>query len=197
MTRTEHLEFCSFCINQKDGMRKGIICGLTNQIADFEDECNSFAEDSMIIEQLKLKEIENEVIERMASQGKRFLNYLLDMVFIMIFIFIFSLILGIVLAIVAPSVVSDLGESNLLFEYLVGFIAMIIYYTSFEAITGRTIAKYITKTKVVTETGEKPYFKMILVRSLCRFIPIEPFSILFNDGLGWHDSISKTRVVNI
>jgi len=197
MNRIEHLKFCSICIHQQDDMRKGIICGLTNQIADFDDLCNSFAEDTEIIEHLKLKEIENSVIDQMASQWKRFLNYLLDLVSILFFIFIFSLILGIVLAIVAPSVVSDLGESNLLFEYVVGFIVMMIYYTSFEAITGRTIAKYITKTKVVTETGEKPDFKRILVRSLCRFIPIEPFSILFNDGLGWHDSISKTRVVNI
>ena len=197
MNRIEHLKFCSICIHQQDDMRKGIICGLTNQIADFDDLCNSFAEDTEIIEHLKLKEIENRVIDQMASQWKRFLNYLLDLVSILFFIFIFSLILGIILAIVAPSVVSDLGESNLLFEYVVGFIVMMIYYTSFEAITGRTIAKYITKTKVVTETGEKPDFKRILVRSLCRFIPIEPFSILFNDGLGWHDSISKTRVVNI
>ena len=197
MNRIEHLKFCSICIHQQDDMRKGIICGLTNQIADFDDLCNSFAEDTEIIEHLKLKEIENSVIDKMASQWKRFLNYLLDLVSILFFIFIFSLILGIVLAIVAPSVVSDLGKSNLLFEYVVGFIVMMIYYTSFEAITGRTIAKYITNTKVVTETGEKPDFKTILVRSLCRFIPIEPFSILFNDGLGWHDSISKTRVVNI
>ena len=197
MNRIEHLKFCSICIHQQDDMRKGIICGLTNQIADFDDLCNSFAEDTEIIEHLKLKEIENSVIDQMASQWKRFLNYLLDLVSIFIFIFIFSFIFGIVLAIVAPSVVSDLGESNLLFEYIVGFIIMMIYYTSFEAITGRTIAKYITNTKVVTETGEKPDFKTILVRSLCRFIPIEPFSILFNDGLGWHDSISNTRVINI
>ena len=46
MTRTEHLKFCSICVNQKDGMRKGIICGLTNEIADFEDACGSFAEDT-------------------------------------------------------------------------------------------------------------------------------------------------------
>jgi uncharacterized RDD family membrane protein YckC len=178
-------------------MRRGIICRLTDQIADFEDTCGSFAEDAEVIEQLELKKIENEVNDNMASQGKRFLNYLLDMVSIMIFIFIFSLILGIVLAVVAPSIVSELGESNLLFEYLVAFIVMMIYYTTFEAATGRSIAKYITKTKVVTEIGEKPDFKMILVRSLCRFIPFEAFSCLFNDGSGWHDSISNTKVINV
>ena len=197
MTRTEHLNFCSICIHQKDGMRKGIICGLTDQIADFEDTCGSFAEDSEVIEQLKLKVIENEVNDKMASQGKRFLNYLLDLVFIMIFIFAFYLIFLIILTIVAPSIVSDIEEGNKLFQYLVSFIVSMIYYTCFEAATGRSIAKYITKTKVVTEIGEKPNFKIIVVRSLCRFIPLDAFSFLFNDGSGWHDTISNTKVINV
>jgi uncharacterized RDD family membrane protein YckC len=178
-------------------MRKGIICGLTDQIADFEDTCGSFAEDSEVIEQLKLKVIENEVNDKMASQGKRFLNYLLDLVFIMIFIFAFYLIFLIILTIVAPSIVSDIEEGNKLFQYLVSFIVSMIYYTSFEAATGRSIAKYITKTKVVTEIGEKPNFKIIVVRSLCRFIPLDAFSFLFNDGSGWHDTISNTKVINV
>jgi len=197
MTRTEHLKFCSICVNQKDGMRKGIICGLTNEIADFEDACGSFAEDTEVLEQLKATEIENANADKAASQGKRFLNYLLDMIFIIVFVIIFSFILGIILAIVDPSIVSDFGESNVIFEYLVGFVMIMIYYTSFEAMTGRSIAKYITKTKVVTEIGEKPNFKMIVIRSLCRFIPLEAFSFLFNDGSGWHDTISSTKVINI
>jgi len=197
MTRTEHLKFCSICINQKDDMRKGIICGLTDQIADFEDTCGSFAEDSEIIKQLELEKIENEINEKMASQGKRFLNYLLDLAFIMIFIFVFYFILGIILALVAPSTLSDMEEGNILLQYLVSFIVSMIYYTSFEAVTGRSIAKYITKTKVVTEIGEKPNFKIIVIRSLCRFIPLEAFSFLFNDGSGWHDTISRTKVINI
>jgi len=196
MTRIEHLKFCSICIHQKDDMRRGIICGLTDQIADFEDSCGSFAEDSEVIEQLKLKVIENEVSDKVASQGKRFLNYLLDLVFIMIFIFAFYLIFLIILTIVAPSIVSDIEEGNKLLQYLVSFIVSMIYYTSFEAVTGKSIAKYITKTKVVTEIGEKPNFKIIVVRSICRFIPFEAFSFLINDGSGWHDTISNTKVIN-
>jgi len=197
MTRTEHLKFCSICINQKDDMRKGIICGLTEQIADFEDTCGSFAEDSEVLEQLELEKIENEINDKMASQGKRFLNYLLDLVFIVIFILVFYFILGIILALVAPSTLSDMEEGNKLLQYLVSFIVSMIYYTSFEAVTGKSIAKYITKTKVVTEIGEKPNFKIIVIRSLCRFIPLEAFSFLFNDGSGWHDTISSTKVINI
>jgi len=197
MTRTEHLKFCSICINQKDDMRKGIICGLTDQIADFEDTCGSFAEDSEVLEKLELEKIENEINDKMASQGKRFLNYLLDLVFIVIFILVFYFILGIILALVAPSTLSDMEEGNKLLQYLVSFIVSMIYYTSFEAVTGKSIAKYITKTKVVTEIGEKPNFKIIVIRSLCRFIPLEAFSFLFNDGSGWHDTISSTKVINI
>ena len=197
MTRTEHLKFCSICINQMDDMRKGIICGLTDQIADFEDTCGSFAEDSEVLEQLELEKIENEINDKMASQGKRFLNYLLDLVFIVIFILVFYFILGIILALVAPSTLSNMEEGNKLLQYLVSFIVSMIYYTSFEAVTGKSIAKYITKTKVVTEIGEKPNFKIIVIRSLCRFIPLEAFSFLFNDGSGWHDTISSTKVINI
>jgi len=197
MTRTEHLKFCSICINQKDDMRKGIICGLTDQIADFEDTCGSFAEDSEVLEKLELEKIENEINDKMASQGKRFLNYLLDLVFIVIFILVFYFILGIILALVAPSTLSNMEEGNKLLQYLVSFIVSMIYYTSFETVTGKSIAKYITKTKVVTEIGEKPNFKIIVIRSLCRFIPLEAFSFLFNDGSGWHDTISSTKVINI
>ena len=197
MTRIEHLKFCSICIHQKEDMRKGIVCGLTDSIAYFENTCHSFEEDPEIIEQLKLAEIKNEVITNMTSQGKRFLNYLLDMVFIMIFIFIFAIIVGIVLALVAHSSLSDLGDDTKLVEYIISFMGICIYYVIFEAITGRSIAKYITKTKVVNEIGEKPTFNMILVRTICRFIPFEAISILFNDGSCWHDSISKTKVVNI
>lgn len=195
MTRVEHLKFCSICIHQKDGMRKGIICGLTNQVADFEENCDSFVEDAEVANQLKLKEIE--VIDEMAGMGKRFLNYLLDLLFLMILVFLFYLILGIVLAFVAPSILTDMidGENQLV--YLVSFVLSMIYYISFEVATGRSIAKYITRTKVVTETGEKPMFKTILIRSLCRFIPLEAFSALFNDGSGWHDTISNTKVINI
>ena len=196
MTRTEQLKFCSICIHQKDEMRKGIICGLTEQVADFEDSCNSFAENPEIIEQAKLTEIKNEVIDKMASQGKRFLNHLLDTVFILIFISMFALIIGITLAIVAPSTVSNIDADNQLLRYLISFMATIMYYICFEAATGRSIAKYITKTKVVTEVGEKPNLKAILIRTLCRFIPFEPFSFLFGDGSGWHDTISNTTVIN-
>ena len=74
---------------------------------------------------------------------------------------------------------------------------LLIYYTTIETLTGRSLGKFITKTKVVIYDGSKPTFNEILVRSLCRLIPLEHFSFLGEDGNGWHDSISKTYVVDI
>ena len=201
MKRTEQLKFCSICIHQEEEMRKGIVCGLTKQIADFDEQCKSFVEDPEILEELKIKEIGNSVEEKMAGAGKRFLNYILDMVFIIIFTYILSLIIFIMIALIDRSVfytiLSAIRESDNPLKYIISFIFMLIYYIGFESITGRTMAKFITKTKVVTETGEKPGFSDIVIRSFSRFIPLEQFTFLMNDASGWHDTISKTKVINI
>ena len=197
MTREEQLRFCKICKNQKFDMKQGIICNLTNKPADFEDYCNSYIEGSELKQKMESNKNENEILNKTASQGKRFANYLIDLICFMIFSFIFGAILGIVLAIVSPSSLSIFEQDNKLIDYLLGFIAGMIYYSILEATTGRTIAKFITKTKVVNEEGVKPDFGTILLRSLCRFIPFEPFSFLGSDNSGWHDKLSKTRVIEI
>ena len=197
MTKEERLRFCKICKNQKFDMKQGLICNLTNQLADFEGNCSSYIEDSELKQKMESTKIENEILNKTASQEKRFANYLIDLIFFMIFSFIFGVALGIVLAIISPSSLSIFEQDNELIDYLLSFIAGMIYYSILEATTGKTIAKFITKTKVVNEEGEKPDFGTILLRSLCRFIPFEPFSFLGSDNSGWHDKLSKTRVIEI
>jgi len=72
-----------------------------------------------------------------------------------------------------------------------------VYCLIAESLTNRTIGKIFTKTIVVTEYGEKPSFRAILIRSLCRCVPFEEFSFLGSDQSGWHDKWSKTRVVKV
>jgi uncharacterized RDD family membrane protein YckC len=69
-----------------------------------------------------------------------------------------------------------------------------VYYSFFEMVTGQSPGKMVTGTVVVNEDGTTPDGGRILIRSLCRFIPFNAFSFL-GDGVGWHDTISKTRVV--
>lgn len=80
-------------------------------------------------------------------------------------------------------------------QYIFAILILLAYYFLLEAVSGRTLGKLITGTKVVTEDGQKPSFADIAVRTLCRCIPFEPFSFFGSGTGGWHDSLSKTRVV--
>lgn len=71
----------------------------------------------------------------------------------------------------------------------------LLYYILLESIFGLTIGKIITGTRLVDYQGNKPAFGKVLLRSLIRLIPIEWFTYLTKYPLGWHDSLSKTKVV--
>ena len=73
-----------------------------------------------------------------------------------------------------------------------------IYYLPLEALTGRTVGKLFTGTYVARNDGGRPTPEQIIGRTAARFIPFEPFSVLFNgESVGWHDTLSKTRVVRV
>jgi uncharacterized RDD family membrane protein YckC len=76
-------------------------------------------------------------------------------------------------------------------------VAFFVYPLVMESLTGRTIGKYITKTKVVDFEGNIPKWRSIFVRTIARFIPFDFVSFCFRDNpVGWHDKLSKTYVVS-
>ncbi|TXE16287.1 RDD family protein [Psychroserpens burtonensis] len=134
----------------------------------------------------------------LATKGMRFANFIID--------YIVQIILGVAIGMVI-GVVSELTGSYGLYDlvvetegrlsdYIFGAVILIVYYLIIETLTARSLGKYITNTKVVLYDGSKPTFNEILVRTLCRIIPFEQFSFLGDVGKGWHDSISKTYVVD-
>jgi|GEM_PF-958893 Predicted membrane protein/domain len=151
------------------------------------------------LEEKKFK-IEENIQEKplvRAGHGKRLLDYIID---IIIVYFLGGLIGGILgyMTYFIPSVFHILdwmNNMNRLEEYLLGMILMLIYYSFFEGIYGFTPAKIITKTRVITEEGEKPSFLNILGRTFCRLIPFNHFSFLNSTVVGWHDKLSRTRVI--
>ena len=88
------------------------------------------------------------------------------------------------------------AEMSRVEDLLYSYFLMFLYYFSIEGFTNRSLGKYITKTMVVMENGEQPTLSSIFIRSLCRMIPFDALSFL-GGGIGWHDSISKTYVVDI
>jgi uncharacterized RDD family membrane protein YckC len=133
----------------------------------------------------------------LVSGGQRFLNYLLDNVFILALIFLLAAFLGFFGALLGfDGLVNWMGNIGDLEGRLLFILFTIIYYTVTEGFFGRSLAKLVTGTIVVDENGEKPDFGTIFKRSLCRIIPFEGLSFLGSSGRGWHDSMSDTYVVN-
>lgn len=135
----------------------------------------------------------------LASKNIRFANFIID--------YIVQVILGIALGVVI-GILSELTGSYAFYDlvietegrlsdYIFGSIILIIYYLTIETLTARSLGKYITKTKVVLHDGSKPEFTDILKRTLSRILPFEQFSFIGKESTGWHDSISKTYVVDI
>ena len=83
------------------------------------------------------------------------------------------------------------------FPFYYYFFAMqFLYYFVFESIFLRTPAKWLTLSRVVTNTGGKPSLGQIFIRSLVRIFPIDCFFIPFLEKT-LHDAVSKTEVVEI
>lgn len=118
-----------------------------------------------------------------ASGLKRFLNHLIDFIFILIILIVSDIIIYVI------------GVPDSLY-FFINVIIMVDYYVMFEAFLGKTIAKFITGTRVILENGGRPGFGTIVIRTLCRFIPFEALSFLTEHPVGWHDSISNTRVID-
>jgi uncharacterized RDD family membrane protein YckC len=132
----------------------------------------------------------------LASQGQRFVNYIVDVVFI--YIIIFTLIFGI--SVITTLLGSDAfvnwtQDINDLEGYAVFFIIFIPYFALSEGLLSRSFSKYITKTKVVNEDGSNITLITAFKRTFCRIIPMEQFSFFGADARGWHDSITDTYVV--
>lgn len=197
MTREERLQYCKVCNHQQFDLKKGLICGLTNERAEFNGVCESYSENTLQKEKYVERKTEFEIINKTAPIEKRFLNYFLDFIFLLVFSFLLGMMLAVMFAIFAPSLLDYFDSDNRLIEYLFGLIAGMIYYSTLEVTTGRTLAKFITRTKVVDQNGNTPGFTTILARSACRFIPFEPISFLGGENSGWHDRISKTRVIEV
>ena len=132
----------------------------------------------------------------LASQGQRFLNLLLDLLFIYIIILSVGTSIILIADVANKFTVSDWVETlswAAILSY--GLLILFLYYFLTEVYFSRTLAKLVTRTIVVKSDGLKPTIDMILIRTICRFIPFEGLSYLGSVSWGWHDRFSGTYVV--
>jgi uncharacterized RDD family membrane protein YckC len=132
---------------------------------------------------------------RLAPKNIRFINLIVDSIVGIIIFFVATAGLNVICdiwSIDLRGMIDSMGAS--LYFNLVYLLTQIVYYTASEFLTGKTFGKVLTRTHVVRKTGDPLDLRTALIRSLCRFIPLDSFSYL-DDLVGWHDSLSKTHVV--
>jgi len=166
-------------------------CGITNIPVHFESGCELFEKNK------DMEEPENNAGAKVrfnyAGNYKRIGNYVIDVFAVGILAIALEFFAGKYLVI--NSELFAFLFKDQIGSYIFILLLSFLYYTIFESFTGKTLGKYLTKTKVVNPEGEKPVWTKILLRSLCRFIPLDQISFLFDFKSGWHDTLSKTIVV--
>ncbi len=130
-----------------------------------------------------------------AGRWRRLFNWLIDRAAIMVLgVVVFGPLYGF-----APAWVGDwLDGLSRTQEYLLGLPIYVGYYAAMEGLFGITLGKLCTGTRVVDERGHPIVFRHALLRSLCRLIPFDAFSVLMSDDVAiraWHDSLARTHVV--
>lgn len=140
------------------------------------------------------------VEDHKASQGIRFLNFIIDRVVIYLLFFgfgVFSVLIFELLNIdFFMNITDDLANLNRFEDILITGIVYFLYVFLMEYFAnGRTLGKLITGTKVIAIDGEKPTVQDYFIRNISRFVPFDGLSFFGENG--WHDSWSNTRVINL
>lgn len=131
-----------------------------------------------------------------ASRGKRFANYLLDQIAIILM----GGLTGILLGTLFPSVIDSwlFDDTNRFSDYIFGAVLAMIYYPLTEGLlAGKSLGKFITKTRAVQKDGTPVTMEDVIKRSASRIVPFEALSFLGQEPVrGWHDKWTDTMVVD-
>jgi uncharacterized RDD family membrane protein YckC len=127
------------------------------------------------------------------DSGPRFGHFIIDLIFFQIAIYFVDYLFQLIVYLTRASV-----SISLTFGLISSIVLLLLYpflYFICELKWQKTPGKFLTKTIVIDEYGNKPDIGQLALRSLIRVVPFEPFSCLGNNSHGWHDRWSTTFVV--
>ncbi len=125
---------------------------------------------------------------QLAGKPERVVNFIIDNLLILIFTILFN----------AFFIFSEsFYRTDNIIPTLIFLIIHISYYSIFELISGQTLGKKITKTKVIRRGTGKIGFFRILIRTITRLFILDYYSYLFGYEIGMHDLLSNTIVVKV
>jgi uncharacterized RDD family membrane protein YckC len=126
----------------------------------------------------------------LASRWRRLTNFVIDMGGFLVLVQLVGLSFSLLNSSIFYSLLSGAGI------YVFELAVFVLYYVPSEFLTGRTLGKLVTRTRVVATSGDRPTFGQVLGRTLLRLVPLESLTF-FARGPGLHDRTSNTRVVLI
>lgn len=134
---------------------------------------------------------------KLATSGQRFLNVFIDGFIYRVFSTIAAMAFGSVYYAngAVPEGPQRGWDTVDIIAFILGLAIFFAFYAICEAAFGKTPGKLVTGTRVVSDDGGIPTLRQIILRTACRLIPFEAFSFLGKDAVGWHDQLSKTRVI--
>ncbi|ARS36724.1 RDD family protein [Pontibacter actiniarum] len=124
---------------------------------------------------------------RPVNAGIRALNFTIDLFVWLLLAVIAIILLDYLLPTVSHFTINALAYSAMVLLFLG-------YYSVLEYRFQKILGKWITRTKVVSLTGDKLTAGAVFRRSFARLLPIDWASYLFTRN-GMHDALSGSRVV--
>lgn len=92
------------------------------------------------------------------------------------------------------------NEDNFFHQTVIHAFVFILYYVFIEFVYKRSIGKMIFKFKIkgFNNLSKTNLLKRVVLRTIFKFIPFDIFSIFLNEKcIMWHDSLSKTQVLDL
>nr|WP_302476330.1 RDD family protein [Hymenobacter sp. UV11] len=128
------------------------------------------------------------------TAGPRFGHFIVDMFIFQIIIYVIEFLSALFIELTHFNV-----SLNLTIELISNVLILALFpglYLICERLWQKTPGKFLTKTVVIDEYGNKPTWQLLILRSVIRLVPFDAFSCLGDTySHGWHDSWSKTWVV--
>jgi len=130
-----------------------------------------------------------------AATGKRFLNYVIDV----ILFYVLFIGAGIIFLIASPESINDIDDSpgfNIM-DRLISLVAYAIYMGFVEALfKGKSLGKLITGTRAVMPDGTPVGWGKAFARGFSRAVPFCVFSAFGDPCYPWQDRWTDTLVID-
>ena len=129
-----------------------------------------------------------------ADAGKRFLNFLLDLVLF----YILTIFIGVVFVLLFPSSLQGLeaNDSFGFFDRIVTLVLYAVYMSVIETVfKGKSLGKVITRTRAVNLDGSRISTGTAFARGFSRAVPFCAFSAFGSPCSPWQDKWTDTMVI--